>query len=72
MPKLLIVSYYGLREALLLASIAFEKLGYEVIDYPLMKYSSDINDKIPNYIDHFKNYIQLQNPDILSKYPNLC
>ncbi len=63
--KILIASYYGLRECLLSAAKSLEKIGYEIDDYPLLKYSSDINDKRSDYVEHFNSKIQESNPKVI-------
>lgn len=65
MKKILIVSYYGLQDSLKSAANSLEKLGYEMDTYPLFKYAHDTHDKIENYKDHFKSYIEESKPDIL-------
>lgn len=63
--KLLITSYYDLKESLLCASNALTQLGFVVTNYPLFRYYMDNNDKLDNYVDHFIDYIKQVNPDII-------
>ena len=61
--KLLITSYYGLRESLLSAANSLRKNGINVIDFPLLKIyrSSDIlNKKL-----EFDNFIKKECPDMI-------
>lgn len=65
MKKILIISYYGLNESLGAAGKSLEKLGYQIEDYPLFKYVYDKHDKKENYESHFKDHINIINPDII-------
>jgi hypothetical protein len=57
MKNIGIVSYYGLKEALKIGAEALIKLGYNVSDFPLYRYSMDTYDKVDDYIDLFIDYI---------------
>ena len=59
--KILITSYYELKEALLGAANALIDLNIEVINYPLMKHKNELD----NYIEHFDNFIKESKPDII-------
>jgi hypothetical protein len=63
--KILITTYYGLKESLLCASKSLSKVGFECCEYPLFRYYADKYDKLDNYIDHFLDYIKSVNPDII-------
>lgn len=63
--KILITSYYELRESLLLAAKSLEKHGNTVISYPLYQKYNDKHSKIENYKDDFIKYIQDNNPDVI-------
>lgn len=63
--KILITSYYEIKDSLLYAANSLIKLGYNVSNYPLFRYYMDENDKLDNYVDHFIDYIKEFNPDIL-------
>jgi len=66
MKKILIVSYYELKEFLLTISNIFSNTyKWDVCYYPLFMYYNDINTKIPNYKQHFSNFIDENNPDII-------
>ena len=61
--KILITTYYGLKESLLCASRSLNKVGFECYEYPLFRYYADKYDKLDNYVDHFMGYIREVNPD---------
>ena len=63
--KILMITYYGLREALLGAANSLRKLGYEVIDFPLFMYLHDVNLKKDNYLELFINTIEKENPNFI-------
>lgn len=63
--RILLTTYYGLREALLAAKCALERVGYLVDEYPLFRWSSDAADKRADYVTHFANCIASNNPDII-------
>ncbi len=65
MKKILIISYYGLREALDSAANSLKNYHYEIDTYPLFQYAYDINDKVKNYNEHFDEYVKKSNPDII-------
>lgn len=65
MKKILLISYYGLKDSLLCASQSLEKLGYTIDTYPLFQYAYDTHDKKENYKEHFNAYIQDTSPDII-------
>jgi hypothetical protein len=60
--KLLLICYYELKESLLGASNALKQHDIEIISYPLIKYKNELGD---NYINHFKQFIKNENPDII-------
>ena len=63
--KLIFVTYYGFKDSLLGAKEALERIGYDVVDYPLFRFSSDVHDKIDNYVHHFSEFIEAENPDVI-------
>jgi len=63
--KILITSYYELRESLLCASKSLQKLGINVISYPLYKNYFDHNEKLSNCCEHFVEFIQSEKPDVI-------
>jgi hypothetical protein len=63
--KILITSYYELRESILYASESFKQYNIDVIGYPLFKHSRDATDKKDNYVDHFLEVIQDTKPDVI-------
>lgn len=63
--KILIASYYGLKEALSAAAKSFKYLGYDICEYPLLRYSTDAADKRKDYVEHFNSQIELHKPDII-------
>lgn len=63
--KILITSYYELKDSLLAAAKALEKLGNIVINYPLYQYAYDKHDKIDNYINHMEEFVLMNNPDVI-------
>src|SRR5687768_16464138 len=64
MKTILLISYYGFKDSLNSAKESLEKFGYKLETYPLFKYAYDMNDKLPDYVEHFENYINEINPDI--------
>jgi len=65
MKKILIVSYYDLKEYLLNIKNLLQDFNYEVTYYPLFQYAYDTNDKIDNYKEHFNNHIEKHRIDII-------
>ena len=63
--KILIVTYYGLKESLQCAAESLAKLGYDIVDYPLFRFAHDVNDKKKNYLRHFHETTLEHDPDIL-------
>jgi hypothetical protein len=63
--KILIVSYYELKDSLLSAANALKNLGITVINYPLYQYAHDTHDKKENYADHMEEFILINNPDTI-------
>lgn len=60
--RLVIVSYYDLRESLLCASIELQKLGYQVTNYPLLeKKSNNTND----YVQDMIHSLSIINPQFI-------
>lgn len=65
MKKILIISFYELKEYLYHIKELFESYYFEVINYPLLQYAYDVNDKIQNYHVNMNEYIDSNNPDIV-------
>jgi len=63
--KILITSYYGLREALLLAANSLKKLGFTVVDFPLYMHLMDVNSKRDDYLELLVKFIEYEKPDII-------
>lgn len=63
--KILLITYYGERDSLLYSANALRKIGYEIISYPLLQYSKDAYSKLDNYLEHFHNFINDENPNII-------
>jgi hypothetical protein len=63
--KLLLVTYYGEIDSMTHAANSLRKINYDVISYPLFQYQRDIHDKIDNYIEHFDEFINEHNPNII-------
>ena len=62
MPKLLIVSYFNLRESLLCAANALQDKGYEISSYPLLERKTSMPDQWPS---DFAQIISEERPDII-------
>lgn len=45
--------------------MGLERLGYEVLDYPLFRYANDQFDKKRNYLRHFHETVIDLDPDVL-------
>lgn len=66
MRKVLIISFYELKDYLLHISNLFaDNYGYDVDYYPLFMYKYDKNSKIENYEEHFSKFCSNYNPDII-------
>jgi hypothetical protein len=65
MKKILIVSYYELKDYFLYIKTLFEQYMFTVSNYPLFRYVYDAHDKLENYEEHMDNYIGEYNPDII-------
>jgi hypothetical protein len=65
MKKILIVSFYELKDYLLYIKELFEQYNFTVISYPLFRYAYDSNDKLDNYKEHMNDFIKENNPDII-------
>lgn len=63
--KLLITSYYGLRESLLSAANSLMKNGIIVIDFGLLKLYKSMEIIDENKKFEFNNFIKKENPDII-------
>lgn len=65
MKKIVIVSFYELKDYFLYIKELFEKYLFTVTNYPLFRYAYDANDKIENYKEHMNDFIKKENPDII-------
>lgn len=66
MKKILIISYYELKEYLIAISNIFKmQYKWEVMYYPLYMYCYDKYSKIPNYTEHMSKFIYTTQPDII-------
>lgn len=65
MKKVLIISFYDLKDYLSCIKELIEEYYFEVFSYPLFRYAYDANDKIENYKEHLDEYIKNINPDII-------
>lgn len=63
--KICITTYYGLRSVFLLIADSLKKLGHEIIDFHLLQYYSDINDKKDNYTDMFIDLVNKEKVDVI-------
>ena len=78
MTKLLLVTYYGIRESLQSAASALEGLGYRIVDYPILKHGFDPHSKREDYPSHFDQCIRSFDPRIILfwsfaiSYGDLC
>lgn len=59
--KILITSYYELKEALLSASKALSNLNIDIINYPLLQKKMELH----NYVDDFNKFIEENKPDVI-------
>ena len=65
MLKILILSYYELKESLLCASKELEKFGFIVQNFPLFQYYKDQNDKREDYATLCLQSIEEYKPDVI-------
>jgi hypothetical protein len=65
MKKIVIISFYELKDYLLYIKELFEDYLFTVIHYPLFRYAYDSNDKLETYKEHMNTFIKEQNPDIV-------
>lgn len=65
MKKILIISFYELREYLIDVAKQFEYYLYDIDHYPLFCNMYDNDCKIINCLEHFNEYITTTNPDII-------
>lgn len=64
MPKILIICYYHFSEPLGTVKNEFEKLGFEVIGFPLLE-QYNLDEKKTRYYYVLDNYIKDNNPDYI-------
>jgi len=62
MFKIILTSYYGLKESIFLAIQALTEIDIEIIDYPLFQYSRDVNDRKSNYLEEFIKFVSFHEP----------
>jgi hypothetical protein len=65
MKKIVIVSFYELKDYLLYIKDVFESYHFTVSHYPLFKYSYDAHDKLENYKEHMNEFLKETQPDII-------
>jgi len=65
MKKVCIVTYYELKEVLLLCAESLRALGYTVINFPLFQYCHDVYDQREDYIEMFHSFLQKEAPDVI-------
>src|SRR3989304_4203905 len=65
MSKILITTYYGLKESLLAATMGLRQFKYQIAEYPLFRFSQDKFDKKENVLEDFNRVILNENPDII-------
>lgn len=65
MVRVLIVSYYELKDALKSAADSLIKLGNEVQFYPLFQYAYDQHDRKEDYPKHFCDFLVDHQPDVI-------
>lgn len=63
--KILLITFYELRESLLYAAEELIKLNHQVTYYPLFKYMNDKFSKLDNWFEHFCDHIQTENPNVI-------
>ena len=66
MKKIIIISFYELKEHMVnIKNIFSDKYYFDVDFYPLFMYAYDTNSKINNYLDHFIDFLKEKSPDII-------
>lgn len=65
MKRVLVVTYYDLRDSIFCAMRQFVAKGYTVQNYPLFQYKMDTFSKIPNYMEHFLQCIRDFDTDVV-------
>lgn len=65
MKRILIVTYYGLKEPIKFAADGLESLGYIVDDFPLYRFKYDDNDKTEDYLRLFHEKIVAFEADVV-------
>lgn len=66
MRKLVIVSYYELKDYFLSIAETFsDRYQWEVVNYPLYMYCYDKNSKIDDYDEHFSAFLKKEKPHLL-------
>lgn len=65
MKKIVIVSFYELKEYLMYIKELFLSYHYEVYHYPLFQYAYDANDKLENYKEHMVEHLSKIKPDVV-------
>ena len=66
MKKILIISYYELKDYLLqIADIFRDEYMWNVVYYPLYMYCYDKYSKLENYEEHFMQFINNEKPDVI-------
>ena len=65
MKKILIISFYELKDYFLNIKKNFELHKFTVICYPLFRYAYDKHDKLDNYKDHLNDFIKEMDIDVI-------
>lgn len=65
MLHITILSYYELKESLLSASNALQAIGYQVDNYPLLRYYADPHDRREDCLEHCIQSLKKSNPHVL-------
>ena len=63
--KILIVSYYELKDALLCVAEALRQIGYTVTNYPLFQMAYDVHSRRPDYAEHFAQFVTHEMPEVM-------
>ena len=72
MKKIVIISFYELKEYLMYIKELLLDYHYDVIHYPLFQYAYDANDKLKDYKEHLSEFITKEKPDIALRIETIC
>lgn len=65
MKKIIIISFYELKDYLLYIKETLQQYNFSVIHYPLFRHAYDSHDKLENYKEHMNDFIKSNNVDII-------